>query len=367
MDFLNDKTGAIIGYAFENSLLPDSIKQASMPTSEEVNGLKDNAFANPFDREYPCHNKQATVLSALYAAASYEDEAVIDGIKKMASAYGIEDITNPIFDHFSEAMEKYAAEKAEEETPMVKFALSLTAEDGTVTNHYNISTKEDTVLAIRHLNDDYSYGAIAPRHMRKIAKEVISAARDFDIAYDYIPSQLTRFVSGNIPDVSISSELAQLRKSANVDIERYDEVIQKLANDMSDSDMSDEAIEACTDVAVNALFDLDQEYNIKYASDQPDPYDIVFSGPSRYEFEKFASNHVRIQGISVPVVDMLNLNDDKIETLFSKQAATLIHEAKDALKGEASVEKTTKSASILENLSQEASTVLLTTLAGTGW
>lgn len=367
MDFLNDNSGAILGYAFDNELLPESIKQASMPTKEEVEGLKDNAFANPYSREYPCHNKQATVLSALYAAASYEDEGIIDGIKKMASSYNISQITDPIFNHFSNAMEKYAAEKAEKETPMVKFALSLTAEDGTATNHYNISTKEDTILAIRHLNDDYSCGAVSPRHMRKIAREVINAAKDFDVAYDYIPSQLTRFVTDSIPDVSVASELVQLRKSANVDIDRYNDVICKLANDMSASDMSANAIEACAAQAVSDLFDLDQEYNIKYASDQPDPYEVVYCGPVRADFEKFASNHVRIQGISVPVIDVLNLHDDKINTLFNKQASTLIQEAKAVLQGEASVDKTSKSASILEGLSKEASTLLLTTLAGTGW
>lgn len=366
MDFLHDKTAAILGYAFEQNLLPEFIKEASMPTQEEVKDLKDNAFANPLTREYPCHNKQATVLSALYAAANYEDEAVLDNIKKMASTYAIDSITQPIFSHFENQLEKYASEKAEEK-PMVKFALSLEKEDGSKTNHYNITTKEDTLLAVKHLERDYNSGAIAPRYMRKIASVVINAAKEFDIAEGYIPSILTKFATEKLPEVATAMQLVSLRKSATVDVEPYEQVIIKLANDISNSDMSDESINSCADEALASLYELDKANNIKYAAAQPDPYDIIFTGPTRKDFEKFAAEHVRINDIPVPVVDVINLHEERIDANFNKQAANIIKEAKSVLQGSPSVDKSEKAANILKGMSKEASHTLLNTLADTGW
>ena len=45
MDFLHDKTAAILGYAFDQDLLPDFVKEASMPEQKEVEEDDDSITA----------------------------------------------------------------------------------------------------------------------------------------------------------------------------------------------------------------------------------------------------------------------------------------------------------------------------------
>lgn len=365
MDFLNDKSAAVLGYAFDNNILPDFVKEASMPTQEEVKELKDIAFADPFNREFPCHTKVATVLSALYAAANMESDDIVEGINKKANAFGISDVTDSIFQHFNNTFEKIASEQ--DETPMVKFALSIEDEEGNVKNYYNTSTKEDTLLTLKHLEQDFSCGGLSMPNMRKVAKVVYQAAKDFDVATQYIPSVITKFATTRIPNVAVAYELIGLRKQAGVDMAQYEDVLDKMANAISDSDMSEGAILTAADEAAAELTAIDASYNIKYATDQPDPYEVIFNGPTMDEFEKFAAEHVRISEIAVPVADFVNIAEDKVNAMFSKSAAELILKSKAELEGEPSVEKSANAQTTLQGLNPEASKLLLQLLANTGW
>lgn len=367
MDFLNDKTAAILSYAFENNLIPNFVKEASMPDTDEVKDLRDEAFGNPYTREYPCHTSESTVLSAVYASASGEDRDVLNNIYKKASAYDVHRYVNVIYDHFDNQFEKIAAAKEQEETPMVKFALSLVDENGRETAHYNTSTKEDTLLSIKHLEQDFNCGGISPHHMRKIASNIMESAKEFDIAPGYIPHVITKYASKRIPNAAQAFELIGLRKSACENINEYENIIEKLANDLAECNGSEDAMMDIADKAAEELLVLDKVNNIKYAAAQPDPYDIIFNGPTMEEFEKFAAEHVRILNIPVPVADMLNLADDKINTCFSKQASEIISNVKVYLAGETSLQKSANAQNALEALNPEAAKHLLKLLANTGW
>lgn len=364
MDFLNDKTAAILGYAFQNNLLPAFVKEASMPTKEDVEGLKDNAFANVYTREFPCHTKEATVLSALYAAANGEDEEILEEISKKASVYGILDEVTSIFNHFDEQFEKLAST---DEEPLVKFALSLEDEEGNISNYYNTSTKEDTLLSIKHLEQDFNNGGIALPVMRKIAKVICDSVKEFDITPSYVPSVITKYAASCMPNVATALSLIELRKQAHVNMEDYYNVLEKLANDISNSDMTQEAIISIADNTAEQLFILDKAYNIKYASDQPDPYDVIFNGPTFEDLEKFAAEHVRILDIPIPAVDIINVSEEKVTSMFNKKASSIILDVKNALAQETSLEKTAYAQTKLEELTPDASKVLLQLLADTGW
>lgn len=364
MDFLHDKTAAILGYAFDQELLPDFVKEASMPEQKEIEDLGFNAFAKPETMEYPCHNKVATVLSALYASANNEDQDVLNRITKFASAYEVDEVCNNIYKHFEDQFEKYAS--AEEETPMEKYALTLV--DGeTETNHYNISTKEDTLLSIKHLHEDFATEVIQPHLMRKLACVIKKAAEQFEIEPEYIPSVINDYATNKLPNVAVAYELVSLRKNASVDIEPYEEIIEKLATAISESDMETSTIINLADEAAEEILVQDKLNNIKYAADQPNPYQILFNGPTEGDIQKFAAEHIHISDIPVPVVDFINLSNDKVNDVFSKQAAEAILTAKEILQGESSLEKTAKAETSIASLSDEVRTLLLKTLASTGW
>lgn len=364
-DFLNDRTGAVLNYAFENNLLPEFVKEASVDELHNVDGLIDEAFADKYNRLYPCHTKEATVLSALYAAANNNCESSVkDNIVKIASAFQINEEVESIFNHFEGEFEKIASENVEE--PIQKFALYLEDDNGT-TGYYDISDKENTLVSIKHLEQDFTAGGVQPHHMRKIASAIKSAAQEYDVAEAYIPSVINKYATAKLPDSNVAYELVGLREANGVDVSRYQDVIVKMANEISESDMSYSSIVDIADKAAEDLFVLDQEYGIKYASDQPDPYEIIYTGPTMEEINKFASEHVRISGIPVPVVDFVNISEDAVTSRFSKKASELILKVKEDLKGKTTLEKSAAAQAELETLSDDVRTVLLQTLAQTGW
>lgn len=366
MDFLNDKTAAILGYAFQNDLLPEFVKEASMPQMEDVEDLRLEAFAKPETREYPCHTKEATILSALYAAATDQENDIKENIIKFASSYDIQENVNDIFNHFNTLLEKQASEMEEQDTCIEKFAMTLT--DGEVeNNYYNISTKEDTLVSINHLNEDYTVGAVKPHLMRKLACAIVKAANSFDISSNYIPSIIKDYATDKLPDVAMAYNLISLRKSAGVELDAYENIIEKLASDISQSDMEYETLVKLADSAAEELYILDQVNNIEYSQEQPNPYEVLYNGPTMNQIEKFAAEHVRISDIPVPVVDFINISDNVINSNFSKQASELILQVKQNLQGELTVEKSAKAQESLNTLSEDVRKVLLNTLVNTGW
>lgn len=364
-DFLNDKTGAILNYAFENNLLPEFVKEASVDELHNTDGLIDSAFADKYNRLYPCHTKEATVLSALYSAANREDNLQIkEHITKIASAFQVSSEVQNIFNHFEGEFQKYAS--AQEEEPMQKFALYLEDESG-LTGYYDISDKESTLVSIKHLEQDFTAGGVQPHHMRKIASSISAAAQEYEVAEDYIPSVIKKYATAKLPDSNVAYELVGLRNVSEEQLDNYRNIIVKMANDITASDMEYNTIVDIADKAAEDIFVLDKEYGIKYASDQPDPYDVIYTGPTMQEINKFASQHVRISDIPVPVVDFVNLSDTVVNTKFSKKASEVILKVRDSLKGSHSLEKTASAQQALEELSDDVRTVLLQTLANTGW
>lgn len=364
-DFLNDKTGAILNYAFDNELLPEFVKEASMDEIQDVQDLNDKAFADQVNRLFPCHTKEATVLSALYIAANHEqDEEVLNNLNKVASVFEVSDEVNNIFNHFNEAFEKVASDNTEEF--IEKYALYLEDDENTK-GYYNISTKEDTLLSIKHLHEDFMAGGVQPHHMRKLACVVNQAAKDFNIVPEYIPSVITKYATAKMPDANVAYQLIELRDNGRVDMNRYKEVIVKMANDLADSDMELDTMQTIADNAAEQLYCLDEEYNIKYASDQPNPYEVIYNGPTIEHIEKFAAEHVYISDIPVPVVDIINLSEDQVNNIFSKKAAETIINVKNELKGSSSVEKSAAAHEKLNELSEDVRSILLKTLASTGW
>lgn len=91
-DFTTDSTAAVYDYADKSGLVPDFVKQSSLITSEDVAGLPDYAFADEENRLFPCHTKEATVMSAIYFMADGEgSQKVLDTIQKRANAFDVTD------------------------------------------------------------------------------------------------------------------------------------------------------------------------------------------------------------------------------------------------------------------------------------
>lgn len=89
-DFTTDSTAAVYDYADKNGLVPGFVKQSSLITSEDVKDLPVYAFADEVNRLFPCHTKEATVLSAIYFMADgNENNNVLETIQKRAAAFDV--------------------------------------------------------------------------------------------------------------------------------------------------------------------------------------------------------------------------------------------------------------------------------------
>lgn len=361
IDFINDHTGAIADYADSQNLMPDFVKEASFPDIDFIEKLNDRAFADAEHRLYPCIDKAATVMSAIYCAAQgVTDSEIVSNIEKAAAAFGVETEVKSVFEHFNSIMQKEAS-ATEVEAPMEKFALSLEDEEGNTHNYYNISSKADTLLTIRHLDEDFAAGTISPVFMRKVACVVAEAAKEFDVTHS-LTSQITKFATTRLPEPSVALELIGDRPDA----QKYVDVITKLASDIQTAESFEDAINLADDAA-QELYVLDKQAGVKYTNGRMDPWDILFCGPTEDYLNKAAAHNVRILDIPVPVQDITNLHDSTINNIFSKNAANIIMEVKAGLEGEPTVEKSASASEKLATLAPDVQAILLDKLASIGW
>lgn len=366
-DFTTDSTAAVFAYADDNGLVPDFVKKASIITKEDVKDLPDIAFADPANRLYPCHTKEATVLSAIYHKSNMDDnQRVWDTICKRAAAFQVQDEVEQICRHFDGLVDNHIkSASANEPQVMQKFALTITHNDQEH-NFYDISTRPDTLVAMEDVTNDFQAGTIELPWMRKIASAVMEAAREFGIQ-DNASGVLKKFAQIRMPDIQKANTLVTLR---NQDVDSsigYADIMNKLASDLMGSENFEQAMDAA-DTAASLMYSLDKKAGVQYGPLQPDPYDIIFCGPSIEEFEKHASTHVYISDVPVPVEDILNVSDTRIQQMFSKNASAVITDAIKPLREGTVTSDTTSECHIkLASLDPKVRLKLLEVLANTGF
>lgn len=94
----------------------------------------------------------------------------------------------------------------------------------------------------------------------------------------------------------------------------------------------------------------------------------MLTGPSDRELEKYASEHVHISDVAVPIEDVVNLSEQSIDMQFSKQAASVIKDAVQPLRaGDVNSDTTSECAVKLASLAPDVRLRLLQVLANTGF
>lgn len=364
-DFTTDKTAAIFDYADKAGLIPDFVKQSSFVSAEEVADMPDRIFADQNARLYPCHTKAATLVSAVYAAANQDDTyGVREEIEKRAATFDITEEVKSVFDHFDSTMDKSASVDQVEETVMQKFAHTATI-NGTEHNFYDISTRADVLLAIDHIDADYKHGYIEPTIMRKVASAVAEQANNFGVG-DRLTYEIAKYASKRLPDIDAAQSLMSLRVSQVEDMTPYEACLDKFASALAECESFEQTQEIVDQTAAD-IYAIDKKAGVKYSMVQPDPYEILLSGPTLEQMQKFASEHVYVQGVAVPTVDFVNMTDDRVDTYFSKSSAAIIKEAKHLLDSNSTAELTKQAADKLTELPADVQLKFLQVLADTGF
>lgn len=369
-DFTTDTTAAIFEYADERGLVPEFVKQSSHIGPDDVAGLHDRAFADENARLYPCHTKEATILSAIYSQAQGDDTpGVREKIASFAEAFGVQDEVARVYECFDrlagEVQEKQAA--AERVEVMQKFALTLHDEDGTEHNMYELTTPADTALTLRHLEEDFNNGRVPMPYMRKIATEVCEAAAEQGI--ERVPETIIKFASAGLPDYDTTKALVSLRSNlvtpeAMVD---YNMVTDGMFDALCKAASLGQAM-SIVDHAAAQMCALDANNGVTvYSFSTPNPYEIMYTGTSPVDMLKHAAAHVFVSDIAIPVADLRRADMDTVRGRLSKSASDTVGEVIDVL---ASTEQpdaklTAACTEKLATLSPEVRKELLRTLADT--
>lgn len=368
-DYVEANNPAIFMHLQEKNLVPKYVLESQRVTEEETDSLNVAAFADPYNRAYPCHTKAACWQSAAWYAGTQSNEPHIKtAIEKLAAVHGISEDVKNVFDCFEQEAIKSAG--AAEITPQEqRFALSLNFNgyDGRgFEQHYPINTAQEVLASCTDADNDYRSGIIPMPVMRKIATTLLQAAKEFDVDKEDLPGTVVRYGEQRLPDPFCARALIGVRKKANVDIKPYEDAVEQLCTVITKTAGVEDAIARANAVA-EELYDLDCDNNIRYSKMMPDPYNLIFSGPFVDALEKAAASVVEILNVDVPVVDFLNMPDTKIDDMFSKKAAVSIKLAKQAVQGEPSIEKTAAASQILSTLSPDVNKALLAVLASTTW
>lgn len=316
-DYIGINNPAVFAYANAAGIVPDYFADAVIPDEASISELNPVAFANPYEKTYPCHNKVACVMSAIWNAANGDQEGLEDTIKGHARALGIENDVDKIYSHFSETMDKAAAEA--EVVPEPKYALELESQgaNGPSTHgYYPITNQYEVEKSARTLASDYQRGTISDSIMRKLAMTIAAAAEDMS----NFPIAVQRFATPNLPDPYAATAMFSYRnKHAGVNNAEYMQILNGLKNSMEKAASIQEAIDA-GERAVEALYALDAR-NQLHPSWEDSPTAMLMCGPTPHEFRKAASSRVYICKVPVPVAAIAGLGDTLLEQQFSKTAA----------------------------------------------
>ena len=367
-DYVEANNPAIFSYLNEQGLIPEYVMKSACVTSEETDGLNAVAFADPYNRAYPCHTKAACWQSAAWFAGNHEETPhVKEAIEKMAAFHGIEQDVKDVFNCFESEFNKVAHAEIVDDEPQYALSLDFGGDFGRgQQNHYPINTYHEIIRSGEAAAEDYYSRTLPMPIMRKVASTLIKAATAHDVPMEEMPTVVCQFGIQRLPDPYAAQVLVGIRKQAGINTDPYIALLDELQNAMTKIASHEEAINLANAVA-EEMFDLDYDNGVRYSNRMPTPYDIIFTGPTVNDMEKFAASTVDIMNVSVPVVDFLNLSDEKIDAVFSQKLGAVIKQAKAHVAGNPDMEKTAAAEELLSTLPPEANKILLATLADVAW
>lgn len=334
MDITKDNNPSALYHAcLQEENLPDFLKEASIPTIEDVNDLHDNFFADPVAREHPIHTPAATVMSGVYLAGQGKTATgEFARVKKAAEFFQVSDTLERLLKHL--------------EIPVVKRAQvnhwGLEIDEG---NFYPLNNETQTIKAATDSIQHWYKNKLEFKHLVTVSKNIVKRANELNIDRDRLPDKITQLGVDRIPQICSAEDISTLRERHVQDNEGkklYEEII-KLGNSGS----------VDPSVCVDLIRNLDALHGIDYRHHYS-PDEIIFSGPETADVEKAASDYIFIAGVPVPTLEVVGLTTKKEELVkryFNKEGAEKVAECLKPLKD--SAEKTVHiCAAVSDNIGQ---------------
>lgn len=362
-DFIGQNNPNVQIYAADHGLIPAYVDDSPMITEEDMAGLDNTAFANPYRRTYPCHTKVACVQSALWDAATNPgNELVTNNIRKMAAAHGVSEDVEKIYTHFRDAFTKAAAANAEVKEEEPEYALELIDDNGEKQGFFEVTYPQDVVHSAEEADKQYRAGNIGDSPLRKIASGLVKAAKRHNVPEEELPRTIRTFGTTRIPDpYEAEVTVRDFCKRSNVNPAPYLDGVNRLQQFMEKASAITDAI-----MAANLVADGMVELNLRNGITprlEDSPYTLLFNGPELEDFNKRAASTVYIMDVPVPAQAVVGMPDEFVTAHFASKAASIIHQAQERLKGGDDLEKAAAAAELISQMSPEAKKELLRALA----
>lgn len=365
-DFTTDQNPDLLMWLAEKGAVPDYVLDSDVCASEDFEKLACNAFADPQERLYPCNTKEACWLSAAhYVGRGGSNPTIIGNIAKMADWHGIKDDVDNVWKVLSEAADE-PVEKSASAEHETRHALELEYDDGSVHSFYPIDNGLDIITSSETAASDFRSRALPLPSFHKVAMTICDAADENGVNKADLASEVVRYGERRLPDPYTGQVLVSMRKSAGIDPQPYNMLIDALREGLAKAASVEMSAAIAADVA-ERMYAIDSAYGLNYGPRMVDPFTAIFSGPLESDLTKFASTTIQVDDINVPSVELLNLSDKKIDLTFSQASADVIKEAKAIIREGESVEACDAATEKVASLSPEARKVLLATLAGVAW
>lgn len=261
--------------------IPDYVKQAKLEDALHPQELPASAYADPILKQFPCHNKAACYVSALFCAANSSYMPVntfkraSQGIYDNAKIFkNIEDVA-VVF----KTAEKNAAASSEADS---EYAFVITGDDGIKHRKYPLRNAAEVTKAAEWLQE---YRDVVPFEIRhKLANAICDKAEQFNIE---LPESLDVYIVKQAARGTCDAEECARLLDSRASVKHLSQPIKTALHKLSAA-FRDEPMLA---LESGVLFDLaskidaiDNSFNLrcKYSAAFPRSEDVLFKGMHKY-------------------------------------------------------------------------------------
>lgn len=253
---------------------PEFVKEASLPTSDEVALLPRTSFADPFNRKFPLHTKASCYLQYCYflkqkadmekSSASRMEQAFV----RAADFWGI--------GNEMAALRSFMAPVAEKKASVNDFALSITHQ-GKNYQFFPIDTPANVAQSARELVEKRARFTYPMR--KQAAQTILRKAQELGVSGTFLPDELDMIAGrgSTLKQAALNQIQQRIKASAVLPDKAVTEPLQKLSEAIAPASeiLSGSVLEK---IAMTLdLFDRFTKFNRYYGQRFPFPEDILFS------------------------------------------------------------------------------------------
>ena len=313
MDFVSDFNPTGLYRTFSAVAAPSFVEDADVLTPEYVSTLHKTAFADPSKREFPCHTKAASWLSAAYFFGSgLTNPPVEENIKSACKIHGV-DIEEIVAQ--KELILKEASETPEFKTHALE--VDFEGEDGRgVERYYSIKIASQVEDSARNLLNDFDAGKLPEDWFVRASREIVKAASVTGLPKERLHARIKAAGVDRVFDLDTALRMAETRAWAGVPFEGVE--LYKAAALGASEDPGNE------DRWMTIWGDLDRTNLVKYSRTVLEPHRAFYAGPETAQIEKMAREVVVLEDVIIPKAVVTKPSEDSIRQRFNKQAAEVL-------------------------------------------